>query len=173
MKTKEMRPQDIVVLAKIVALGSAAWKGKELAQELRISPSEVSESLRRSQEARLLDSKKRVQAAALFEFLCHGIRYVYPASRGAVERGIPTAYSAPPLAGVVRSSGSLVWPHETGNARGESIAPLYASAPEAALADPALYEILALIDTIRIGRTREVALAQKELEKRLRNYAGK
>lgn len=40
--------------------------------------------------------------------------------------------------------------------------------PEAALRDPTLYELLALLDAIRDGRARERALAEKALEKRLK-----
>ncbi len=51
--------------------------------------------------------------------------------------------------------------------RGYAFAPLYRTVPEAALRDPALYELLALVDAIRDGRARERNLAQKALEKRL------
>ena len=44
---------------------------------------------------------------------------------------------------------------------------LHKSAPAAAK-DPALYELLALIDAVRDGRVRERKLAEKELSTRLR-----
>ena len=60
-----------------------------------------------------------------------------------------------------------VWPHAEGQARGPTLSPLYKHVPEAALADPALHELLALLDALRAGRSRERALAQKLLSERL------
>ena len=163
-----MRPQDIAVLLKIVALGEANWLGKDLAVALHISASEVSESLRRSHFAGLIDSTKRaVRRQALLDFLVHGLRYVFPVQPGALVRGVPTAHSGPPLAALIQSNEHFVWPHATGNVRGQSIEPLYPNAPDAALADPNLHELLALIDALRIGRARERAAAITELQHRI------
>jgi len=62
----------------------------------------------------------------------------------------------------------LVWPHPEGDVRGESLEPLYPSAIDAARRDRALYESLALVDALRVGRARERALAIDLLTKRLR-----
>ena len=51
--------------------------------------------------------------------------------------------------------------------RGESISPIYPSAPEAAAQDSLLYELLALVDVIRIGDTRSRNLAVAILEKKI------
>ena len=53
------------------------------------------------------------------------------------------------------------------NQRGVTVEPLYKTAPAAALRDPFLYELLALIDALREGRARERKLAEKELIDRL------
>jgi hypothetical protein len=63
-----------------------------------------------------------------------------------------------------------VWPDSSGDIRGESLAPLYKSAPNAARRDPELYELLVIADALRAGRTREKMLATKELKKKLKNY---
>jgi hypothetical protein len=42
-----------------------------------------------------------------------------------------------------------------GVVRGQAIAPLYRSVPQAASNDPKLYALLSLIDAIRVGRVRE------------------
>jgi len=75
---------------------------------------------------------------------------------------------APPLAKTF-SVGELppVWPHPQGKVRGEGLAPLYRSVPEAALKNAALHEWLALVDAVRAGRARERNLAAKELTRRL------
>lgn len=62
----------------------------------------------------------------------------------------------------------LVWPHPEGEVRGESLEPLYPSAVDAARRDGKLYEVLALVDALRVGRAREKALAIDLLDKRLR-----
>ena len=48
--------------------------------------------------------------------------------------------------------------------RGVTFEPLHKSAPAAARKDPALYELLALIDAVRDGRVRERKLAGKGAE---------
>jgi hypothetical protein len=51
--------------------------------------------------------------------------------------------------------------------RGYSFEPLYKHAAEAALADPAFYELLSLVDALRDGRVRERKLALEMMSKRL------
>lgn len=51
--------------------------------------------------------------------------------------------------------------------RGQAIAPLYRSVPQAAKNDPKLYALLSLTDAIRVSRVREQRLAASELEKLL------
>ena len=83
---------------------------------------------------------------------------------------MPTAISAPPLAEkfLVGEDDRMVWPSSRpGAVRGRRVEPLYRSAPEAAAKDPVLYELLALVDAIRVGRARERAIAGQELERRL------
>jgi hypothetical protein len=80
-----------------------------------------------------------------------------------------TAHAAPPLkAQIVEGDLPPVWPDAKGNVRGVTFEPLHKSAPAAALKDPALYELLALLDAVRDGRVRERKLAEKELSARLR-----
>jgi hypothetical protein len=165
--TYQMKPQDVVILLKIIALGTDTWLQKPLAESLGMSQSEVSQSVVRSQYAGLLfGNGKQVMKSALFEFLQFGIAYAFPQKPGAMVRGIATAHSAPPLADLVESTENYVWPSAKGTLRGHGIAPLYSSVPEAALKDPKLHELLALTDALRVGKVREKALAMEELKKR-------
>ena len=167
-----MKPQDILVLAKIVAMGQNPWLGQDLAVELCISKSEISESLNRSKYARLLDfSKQKVNSAAFFDFLAYGIRYVYPALTKGRQKGFLTAFSAAPLNKRIVSKTSIVWASENGTAFGESIEPLYPAVVQAIQKDKSLYEIMSLIEVIRIGRVREIELAKDELKARFQSYA--
>ena len=60
-----------------------------------------------------------------------------------------------------------VWPDEEGTLRGQALYPLYPSAPLAARRDPRLYELLVLVDAIRMGNMREQQLAEDLLKERL------
>jgi predicted transcriptional regulator len=167
-KHSGMRPHDIVILLKIASKKEQPWLMKDLAVELGISASEVSESLNRSAIAGLISKdKKRIMKLAILDFLQHGLRYVYPQIPGAKARGLPTAHAAPPLASEIASSEPYVWPYGEGTVRGESIEPLHPKVPEACLKDPLFYEYMALCDALRVGRAREKNLAIEELKKRL------
>ncbi len=164
-----MRPQDVVILLKLSTMDSENLRFADIAKTLRISGSEVSESLERSLLARLVsDNKKELHRESFFEFLVYGLKYVFPVSPGPVVRGMATAHSAPPLKSVIQAPNELyVWPTVQGDTRGQSIDPLYKTVPMAAKADDELYELLALTDAIRVGRSREVSLAIEELKKRI------
>ena len=163
-----MRPQDIIVLLAIANEGGQPWLAKDIAWKLGISGGEVSESLRRSKRSSLYDPlTKQVNRPGLYEFLVHGLRYVFPQQPGAVAKGVPTTTSAAPLDKRTQSQDRYVWPSPLGSVRGFAVEPLYPSVPEAALRNPELHALFSLTDTIRSGRTRDRELARQELEKRL------
>lgn len=170
MKTQnqQLKPQDVLLLLKIVSDNSHSWNQKPTAEALGLSQSEVSEAVGRCKYAGLLaPNGKTVMRMALLEFLQFGIRYVFPIKPGAVVRGVPTSHSANPLKEDIQSSEAYVWPYGKGTVRGHSILPLYPSVPEAALKDEKLHELLALVDALRVGRAREKELAIAALKKRL------
>lgn len=161
-----MRPQDIVVLLKIVALGKNPWQVKDLAYSLSISQSEVSEALNRNYIASLVDyDKKRVNRQSLMEFLQYGLHYVFPQQPGAMVNGIVTAHSHPYMKKYFDSETIYVWPDLHGKERGLSVEPFYPKQVEAVKHDEELYKLLALVDVIRVGRRREINLAVDELSK--------
>lgn len=163
-----MKPQDIVVLLKIITLNTDQWQQIPLALSLKMSQGEVSQSVARSKYAELLDfTGKQVMRQSLMDFLQYGLAVVFPAKPGAMVRGIPTAHSAAPLNSEIESGDEFVWSHAQGQVRGQGITPLYSSVPDAALEDEALYELLALTDALRVGRARERNLAIQELKRRI------
>jgi hypothetical protein len=165
-----MKPQDILVLLKIIALDNKEWQQLTLAQELNMSQSEISQSLQRSKYAQLVDfSGKKVNRIAFYEFLIHGISYVFPQKPAAIVRGIATAHSAAPINEIINTSEVYVWPYAKGNTRGQAVLPLYSSAIEASLKDATLYEFMAMVDTLRVGSTREKEIAKVALKKRILN----
>ncbi len=141
--------------------------------DLNMSPSEVHAAIKRLQQARLLhgpEMEDKPNLSALEEFLLHGVKYAFPAEHGQVTRGLPTSFAAPPLNEEIVSGGELppVWPWREGETRGVALEPLYKTAPAAALRDPVLYRLLALVDAIRAGRARERKTAEKYLIDMLR-----
>lgn len=163
-----MRPQDVAILLKIVALGNKEWQLILLSNSMKISISEVSESLNRSRVAGLIDeSKKRVNRQNLLEFLEYGVKYVFPQQPGSIVRGIPTAHSHTFLQSSIISEVKYVWPDNTALDLGLKIEPFYPKQVQAVQEDETYYKLLALVDVIRVGKVREINLARKELKQML------
>ncbi len=165
-----LKAQDLLVTLKLAARRGERWTLEALGTELEMSPSGVHASIGRAATCGLLDARAREPIRpALLELLVHGVRYVFPAERGRRRRGVLTGPSAPPLSAHLASTEvqPLVWPYARGEARGESVSPLSATAPQAALRDPALYELLVLVDGIRLGGARVREVASRELKARL------
>jgi len=86
-----LKPQDVYVVLKLVAAGAPRAPYSQLALELVMSPSEVHACIKRAETSRLLHGpglQQRPNIAALEEFLVHGLKYVFPAERGEVTRGV-------------------------------------------------------------------------------------
>ena len=140
--------------------------------------------LKDARSSRQLTSNRRVSERLLFknarsgrpntsaaeEFLVHGAKYMFPAVRGGITRGMLTSYAAVPLNRHISPGPDLppVWPFAMGKHRGVSLQPLHVTVPLAAQADPRLYELLALLDALRDGRARERSLAETEIVQRIR-----
>lgn len=160
-----LKPQDLVVLLRLVLEPGAAPTYAALASELGLTASEIHAGLERATIAQLARKDKAgkpsVVREALKLFIEHGARYSFPAIHGSVTRGMPTGYAAPPLKDkiVQPNEPPPVWPYKNGTVRGVAFYPLYPSVPEAAGRNPALYELLVLFDAIRSGSARERALA--------------
>jgi hypothetical protein len=170
-----LKPQDILFLLKLVAMGKKQWSFNKIAVELSMSPSEVHAAAKRALAAKLAvkqDENIWPNIRNLEDFLLHGIQYVFIPDRGGLNRGMPTAYASAPLNAwfVEDKEPPPVWPDPDGKVRGTIFSPLYKSVPKAAKQDPKLYELLVLVDAIRDGRAREKGIAEKELKKRLSQY---
>jgi hypothetical protein len=167
-KHNGMRPQDVAILLKIVSKNSENWQLMEISNSLRISISEISESLNRSRIAGLIDyNKKKVNRQNLLEFLEHGVRYVFPQEPGSMVRGIPTAHSHVSMKKNFISDIDYVWPDNKGKIVGLKIEPFYPKQVEAVNDDETYYKLLSLVDVIRVGKVREVKFAVNELRKNI------
>ena len=171
-KHNGMRPQDIVVLLELLLLPDSKRIFADIANALQLSETEISFAMERNAVAGLVSvDKKHVNKLALRDFLIYGLKYVFPPQPGSSTRGVATAHSAPPVNQYIVENGeNYVWKYYKGTRRGNSIVPLYDKIPKIAENQPELYEFLTIIDTLRIGKKREIEIAIQELDKRLNNY---
>lgn len=178
-----LKPQDIVILLKMISSLSeddlkSSLSQNELAVLLCMSVSEVNAGIKRLASSGLLvpafqkGSKSRavyvINEQACEEYLISGVKYSFPAKLGEYTRGIAAAYAAPILSEhiVLGDDPIPVWPYGEGSERGLTLAPLYSSVPKSVAQhpDPLFYDLLVLVDTIRIGRARERSIAVKILK---------
>lgn len=185
-----LKPQDIVILLKILSTMTLSngpsddeLSQNKLATLLCMSVSEVNAGIHRLLLSKLLapvytESGKSKMAfrpikAACEECLITGVKYFFPAKLGVYTRGIPTAYAAPIFEKlIVKGRDPIpVWSYGEGTERGMAVEPLYSSVPKslAQFPDQLFYEMLVLIDAIRIGRARERNIAVKLLKEKI-NY---
>lgn len=167
-----MRPHDILVISKIIVAGETDWKQTDLAEGLLMSQSEISASLRRSDRAHLLNKREKIlYPQNVLDFMVHGFPYVFPVEIGPVSKGVPTALSHPlflesfPLPAI-----PFVWASKAGDILGQSITPLHPRQAEAALKDEGLYQLLACLDVIRMGKAREKQVAMLTIESLIQSY---
>ncbi|MBS0469171.1 MAG: MarR family transcriptional regulator [Proteobacteria bacterium] len=172
----DLKPQDLLVLLKVAAHPPQRWTYAALGEALAMSASEVHASVKRAVASGLAVAPARGEWSpvrpSLLEFMVHGVRYVWPATPGPVKRGVPTAFGTEPLASHLAAApgDAPVWAHPTGSAKGPTLSPLYRTAPQAALADPVLHRLLALLDALRVGRARERRLAATLLGAELKQF---
>jgi DNA-binding Lrp family transcriptional regulator len=139
-----------------------------LAAAIGLSKGEVHNAVKRLTAARLLSvDTRKPNRQALLDFIVGGVPYAFAVEPGPPTRGVPTAHSAPTLAAEILESDAVVWPSVEGESRGASIDPLYPGAPATARLNPELYNLLTLVDALRIGRARERQLAKALLHDRL------
>jgi hypothetical protein len=170
-----LKSLDIIFALELAIADERSRSYAELGRATGLSASEANQSARRGVLAGLLSpgaskfDKPRVRTQALLKFLEHGVPCAFFAAPGRVVRGVPTAHSAPPLDRQISAGEELafVWASADGTVRGRAIEPLHPSAPRLATTNPRLYELLALVDALRVGDARERKLALKELEARL------
>ena len=155
-----------MVLALATERGASFLSYAALAEHLGLSASEAHAAVKRLQAERLVAPGlgRQVNRRSLLEFLLYGFAFVFPAELGAPSLGIATGPSAPGMCEAFDESELWVWPAPNGDVRGPSIEPIYKSVPVAAANDERLYELLSLVDCLRIGRAREKSMATKRLK---------
>ena len=167
MRAERTLPFDVVLA---VRLAYPAGTMVTLADELAVVPSQIHASLARLAQAGLLRPTGRAtNTRALGEFLNYGLRYAFPARRGPLALGVPTAHSAPALAPMIDAVDVVVWPAPDAPAavQGFAVAPLYAGAPRLAERSPETYRVLTVLDALRLGDRRARGFARELLAESL------
>ena len=153
-----MKSQDIVILLKLISLqeqeqdqggkhlrleaqGDDPYSVRNLEASLGISKTEVNQSIKRSLASGIASKDRELgrpkpSRRNLFNFIVHGLKFTFPAKPGSMQRGMPTAFAAPMLEGLLMSAGNYiyVWPHASGREMGQSVDPLFKSASRRSLA---------------------------------------
>jgi hypothetical protein len=160
-------PIDLAVAALLAVEPDAKYERISSVLDISLSTAHTAvERLRRV--GILLPSGRRINRMEFLRFLEHGLTFVFPADVGSVQRGIPTAHAAPALSDTFDSdSDPYVWPSRSGSVRGVAIEPLIPRVhglPERA---PQVYDLLTLIDALRVGRARERDAALATIRSRL------
>lgn len=171
-RTEPIQPLDLLVLLKLVSSGGAGGPVRELAESLGgVSKSAVSVALQRLTAQGLLrvnDGKREVNRLVTRDLLEKAVHWIAPAVVGRFELGLATAHTAPPLIDKLHGDADpVVMPMPEGPCRGRAVTPLHPAAPGAANRDPKLYEILSLVDALRIGGARDREVAAAELRARI------
>ena len=172
-----LKPQDCMLLLKLLAQQDNTRSQRELAQLLGISLSEVNAGIRRLVEAGLLRKNKQSQLIPILnaaeEFLIGGLKYMIPAKLGEYTRGMPTAYAAPLFHDLIALGDDPVpvWPDAQGEKKGVALLPIYSSVTKSLHRhfDQEFYDLLVLVDVIRVGKARERNMAIKILKDRLKH----
>lgn len=170
-----VQSSDLLILLGILREESD-WSVRSLAHVLHLPQAAVQRSLVRLDETPAYDAaRRRVSPSAVETLLRHAVPFVAPARLGAPTRGVRTAWAAPPLLDRLVAVDELppVWPAPDADARGLSVEPLHPAAVELSRSDPWMYEMLALVDGVRLGDARVRALSQELLSERLAAQASR
>ncbi len=165
-----LKPQDVAILVKLLVNKNPSWRQVDLAQELGLNQGEIAKALKRLEKAGLFHNRNANRSTAL-EFIIHAIKYIFPVEVGALTVGVPTGLSCPAHEKMVLHSNDdvYVWPSAQGKKRGQLIKPFYSKLAEAALKDADFYGLMAAIEILRVGRARERKLAEKYLERKIKD----
>lgn len=164
-----LKPQDTVLVLKYWSLqqGGQERSVRGIADAIGISAGEISKGTKRLIVSRLAVERSgsiHVESGALLEWLCYGVRYAYPQESVGYGRGMATAWNCPLLVSeVVPPTPPLVWPVPGGNVEGALIQPFHRSVPYASSRDERVYIALSLLESIRGGKPRELAIARRLL----------
>jgi len=165
-----LKPQDTLLALKYWSLrrNEQQLAVRDLAEIVGISAGEVSKAAKRLMAAGLLvarDELYHAESMALIEWLSYGVRYAFPIQKVGYGRGMATSWSCELIiSDIVPPTPATIWAVAGGREEGVIVEPIYKGVPLAASTDPLLYQALSLVDAIRMGKPRELAVARASLK---------
>ncbi len=164
-----LKPQDTLLLIKYWSLKQQgeARNVRGIAEAIGISPGEISKGTQRLVASHLVVERSGdifAETGAMLEWLSYGVRYAYPYESIGFGRGMATSWNCPALKSeVVSPVPAWVWQTVGGDTEGLLVKPVHQSVPLAASRDIFLYQVMSLVEAIRGGKPRELAIARKLL----------
>ena len=173
-----LKPQDVLCACKIYSLETLRqeWSYEKLAQKTGLSQGEAHNAVERCHRAQLITPSGAVARKILRDVLAVALPRMCFVVRGGTTVGWATGVHAPPLVGKfgARDAAEVpaVWPDVRREGmdevvQGWSLEPVYPSVPVACLADPLVYELLSLVDVVRVGGAADRQAAVALIDKRL------
>ena len=170
-----LKPQDTLLALKYWSLKKQDQRisVRALAESIGISAGEASKGTKRLNSARLVVERNKeiyAETGALVEWLNYGVRYAYPKEIIGYGRGLATCWNCSVLKSeMVPPSPAFVWASSGGDAEGAIIKPIHEAVPFAASRDENMYRALSLLEVIRNGKPRELAIARDLMATMLRH----
>lgn len=172
-----MKKVDVYVLISVVVILYKRPKLEHLSELTGLSVSVIHRSLKELKKSKLLvelTNSVEPNFRNIEEFLLSGFPYVFAEEKGSLVRGFATGIDGSSLKkDFVESEYPAVWAHYEGNIKGFEVEPLHKAIPELIAKgrmNQELYELLALLDVLRIGQKREVEAAKNHIRKMLAKY---
>jgi hypothetical protein len=147
-ETPSLKPVDVLVACKLYSCEEDRkdWTYASLSESLQISQSTLHASVLRCVRAQILATTSlRVHRPRLADMVAVAAPLFFYPERGGLAKGMITA--TVPEAAALRLP--FVWAGH-GNVAGVEVSPVHPSAPHACADDQRLYEILSLLDVLRV-----------------------
>ena len=165
-----MKEVDVYVLLSFLVKKNSKETIRDWQNRSGISKAVLGRSMKFLRQAKLVAENEPIYRN-IEEFLIHGFSYVFPIEKGRVTRGFISGIDATKLkSDFVDNEYPIVWAHPEGNVKGFSVPPLHKAIPEMIAKNKLeqnVYEMLALLDVLRVGQRREIEAAKKRLKELL------
>lgn len=172
-----MKNVDVYVLVAVIVSLNNSPKLRRLSEFTGLSVSVIHRSLKQLKKSKLLVelmSGYEPSFRNIEEFLLCGFSYVFPEEKGKLVRGFATGIDGTSLKNqFTETEYPAVWAHYEGNIKGFEVEPLHKAIPELIAKgrmNQELYELLALLDVLRIGQKREVDVAKNKIRSLLSKH---
>lgn len=161
-----LKTQDLIVALKLAVSPDQTFTFVRAAFELGLQPSQIHSSVKMLQLSRLGTGRTlqqmEINRERLADVLIYGAPTIFPALIGGIGRGVRTAdvEIIAPGEFAQESETAYVWPHASGDVRGQSLTPLHPCVLFAAGNDTKLRDVLVALDICRVGAARERKVAR-------------